>query len=183
MFISGGEARGRKIKAPSAKDIRPTSLLIKEAFFEIFREKIAGCYFLDLFAGFGTMGIEAISRGAETVFFVDKSKYAISIIYENLKSSKLTQKTKVLFSDSQAALAKRIKEKFDLIYIDPPYDYKEYEKVLELISEKNILSENGIAVVEHYHKTSISGSFKNFEQYRKEKYGQTALTFFKGVNS
>ena len=179
MYISGGNEKGRKIKAPSAKDIRPTSNLIKESFFEIFREKIEGAYFLDLFGGFGTMGIEALSRGAKSAFFVDKNRQALSVIYENLNSTKLIVKAKVILADALIALDKRINRPFDLIYIDPPYDYHNYEKVLELVSEKNTLFEDGIAVIEHYHKTQIPQSIKTLEQYRQEKYGQTLLTFFK----
>lgn len=179
MYISGGNEKGRKIKAPSVKDIRPTSNLIKESFFDIFREKINGAKFLDLFGGFGTMGIEAISRGAQTAVFVDKNRNALSVIYENLKSTGFTDKAKVIFAEALTALEKRITIQFDLIYIDPPYDYRNYEKVLEVISEKNTLLDNGVAVIEHYHKTDIPESVKLLEQFRKEKYGQTSLTFFK----
>ena len=179
MFISGGEEKGRRIKAPSSKDIRPTSHMLKEAIFEIIKERIKGASFLDLFAGFGSIGIEALSRGADYTLFVDKNKHAISIIYENISTAKVKDKCNILVSDSIAALEKRIKQKFDLIYIDPPYDYKYYGEVLKTIAEKETLSAEGLIIVEHYHKTEMNLPLKPLIISRREKYGQTAVTFIK----
>ncbi len=181
MFISGGKGKGRKIKAPSAKDIRPTSQMIKGALFDILRDEVQEASFLDLFAGFGTIGIEAMSRGAECCFFIDKNNYALSTVHENLTSSGYRDKCTLILSDAVNALQKRIKRQFDIVYIDPPYDYLKYVEVLSELSEKNILSSKGIAVVEHYHKTILPESLPGIILYRKEKYGQTALTFFQRV--
>lgn len=178
MYISGGKSKGRKIKAPASRDIRPTSQMIKEAFFEIFRDKVEGSRFLDLFAGFGTVGIEALSRGAHEVVFTDISRHALSIIHQNTDSLKFNDRCSIILADARTALSKKLKGMFDLIFIDPPYNYRYYEDILKTIASKKLLSEDGKIVVEHYHKTLLNSEHNNIIRYRQEKYGQTILSFF-----
>ncbi len=177
MRIQGGSLRGRKIKAPSAKDIRPTSQMIKEALFDILGDKIHGARFLDLFAGFGTIGIEAVSRNAESVVFVDKNKYALSIIRENLYNIGLNSLCKTINSEAIKAIKERLSDSFDVIFIDPPYNYEYYDEVIRGIFEKRILKPDGLIIIEHYHKTKLTSEV--FEILKIRKYGQTTLTFLK----
>ena len=175
MKVQGGSAKGRNIKAPSAKDIRPTSQMVKEAIFDILGEKIKGSAFLDLFAGFGTIGLEALSRGSESVSFVDRSRYAIGIIKNNAEVLGFVDKLKIISADIFKALLK-IEGQFDIIFADPPYDFKDYNLLVSKVKELNLLKKDGVFIVERYHKTELSDN--GFVISRVKKYGQTALTFF-----
>lgn len=176
MFISAGSAKGKKIKAPSAKDIRPTSQMIKEALFDILGPSVEETDFLDLFAGFGTVGIEALSRGAASVLFTDRNKYALSVLRENLQLSGFEKQAKILWGDALRNLTK-VRGQFDFVFVDPPYDYGFYDEILSAVAARKLLKPGAAVIVEHYHKTKFSGA--PLIRAREEKYGQTAMTFFR----
>ena len=150
MRVIGGEYRHRKLVYPdSNKDIRPTKDRIREAFFSIVGN-IEGKSFLDLYAGSGSMGIEAISRGASKSTFVDISKEALKYVKENISSLKLEDKSEVHNLKDLDAL-KMFKEnnrQFDVIYLDPPYEKGAYEEVLSYIFDNGLVSEFGLVAVE-----------------------------------
>ena len=144
MRVITGIARGRRLQEPQGMDIRPTTDMVKEAIFNIIQFDIEGRRVLDLFAGTGQLGIEAASRGAESVTFIDQSRSAAILVRDNLERCEL--RGKVLQTDALTFLEKC--GQFDLIFLDPPYDSGVYEKVLEKIIRFDILSEGGIIICE-----------------------------------
>ncbi|MBQ7896003.1 MAG: 16S rRNA (guanine(966)-N(2))-methyltransferase RsmD [Oscillospiraceae bacterium] len=168
MRVITGTARGRKLSTPTNYDIRPTTDNVKESIFNIIQFDIEGRKVLDLFAGTGQLGIECLSRGAESVTFVDENKEAIRIIKENLKNCQL--KGTVIQGDAVSFL--RNCGKFDLIFIDPPYDSKLYEPVLELINSVDILSDGGIIVCEARKEKLLPEMNLPYKKRKEYSYGK-----------
>lgn len=144
MRVISGDSRGRKLKTPEGYDVRPTTDNVKESIFNIISFDIEGAKVLDLFAGTGQMGIEALSRGAAEAVFIDNSRTSLNTVRENL--ALCGYKATVIQSDAVAFL--KSAPKFDIIFIDPPYDSELYHPVLEGIMEFDILNENGIIITE-----------------------------------
>ena len=147
MRVITGSARGAKLQTLEGLATRPTSDRVKEAVFNIIQFDIEGRRVLDLFAGSGQLGIEALSRGASYGVFVDQSAEAVKVIKANLKKVKFDQKATVLQSDYLRYLSS-CSEKFDIIFLDPPYAQSHLENALQKISEIDILSEGGIIICE-----------------------------------
>ena len=149
MRVIAGTAKRIQLKTIDGLDTRPTTDRIKETLFNMISGYLADSRFLDLFSGSGAIGIEALSRGAEKAVFVEKSKRAVDCIKENLKKTKLETHAIVYEMDAVAAL-KKIENNmvFDYIFMDPPYNQLLEKKVLEYISNSNLLSEDGIIIVE-----------------------------------
>ena len=145
MRVITGIARGRRLKEPSGMETRPTADRVKEGIFSSIQFEVEGRKVLDLFGGTGQMGIEALSRGAAHCTFVDLQKQAVGIIRENVNSTGFADQSTVIQGDALAFLS-RCREKFDLIFLDPPYDSGILEKAMELITTIDIVSENGIIV-------------------------------------
>ena len=148
MRVISGTARGRKLKEFVGEDIRPTGDMVKESIFNIIQFDIEGRRVLDLFAGTGQLGIEALSRGAKSAIFIDSSRDAINLIKENIKLCGLADLATILMRDAISYLKRS--EKFDLIFIDAPYATKLAETALGKIIEFDKLNENGIIVYETY---------------------------------
>ena len=146
MRVISGSARGRKLKEPVGFEIRPTSDMVKESVFNIIQFDIEGRRVLDLFAGTGQLGIEAMSRGARSVVFVDSRPNAVKLIKENLKLCGFSDDASVYARDALSYL--KSDEKFDLIFVDPPYDMQLTGKALEKIIEFDKLNTNGIIICE-----------------------------------
>jgi len=146
MRVISGTVRGRKLKEPLGFDIRPTSDMVKEAVFNIIQFDIEGRRVLDLFAGTGQLGIEALSRGAKSVVFVDSSPDAIKLIYENIGLCGLKDASTVYRRDALRYL--KHCETFDLIFMDPPYDSALADSCLNKIIEFDKLNTNGIIIGE-----------------------------------
>ena len=144
MRVITGTARGRRLKTPENYDIRPTTDNVKESVFNIIQFDIEGRRVLDLFAGTGQLGIECLSRGAAEAVFIDENTAAVKIVKENLKTCGFT--AAVLQQDALGYL--RHCGKFDLVFVDPPYDSGLYESVLETINSVDILSDGGIILCE-----------------------------------
>ncbi len=175
MRIVSGKARGHSLYMVKSTATRPTADRIKEALFNILGQDLTGYQVLDLFAGIGSIGLEALSRGAASVTFVDVQQACTDIIKRNIAHTKLDNgRVSIINSDYQQVL-KNTLEKFDLIYLDPPYASNYAAVALELIRGYNLLKENGIAVVEH-DKNLITDSW---QPYRQKKYGQIYLSFFR----
>ena len=173
MRVVGGLYRGRKLVGFDGLDVRPTADRVKENLFNILSNRIIGVTFLDAFAGTGGMGIEALSRGAKDVTFVDFSDKSVGIIQKNLKNIGIDKK--VIKCDSIAYLKKA--DAFDIIFIDPPYKGELGKKALEVIGERGLLSDNGVAVYEH--EEPFEGAVKGLTVTDERKYGRVYLTFFK----
>ena len=152
MRVITGTARGRRLRTPENYDIRPTTDNVKESLFNIIQFDVEGRKVLDLFAGTGQLGIECLSRGADSVVFVDESREAVNIVKDNLKTCGLS--ASVLQMDALSYL--RGCGKFDLIFVDPPYDSNLYEEVLKIINSVDILSDGGIIICE-----CLSGAFSH----------------------
>jgi len=147
--ISGGALRGRTLTSPNGAHTRPTSSRVREAFFDIFRPHIDGAHFLDLFAGTGAMGIEALSRGAQKCTFIEKNPKTFACLKRNIADLKLQASTHLHFGDALIWLHK-IKGPFDIVYIDPPYHVSSefYRKLIETLKERALIHTNSFVVIE-----------------------------------
>lgn len=171
--VISGMSRGRKLVAPKGLDTRPTTDRVKESMFNLIIPYIPAKNVLDLFAGSGALGIEALSRGSEHCVFVDAGKEASSVVKQNLDLSKQTDKAEVFSFDSLAFL-NRTNSKFDLIFIDPPYNKGLLTESVRLIYQKNLLSENGIIVVESEAGGEIPPG-DCFNILKQARYGKTTV--------
>jgi len=178
MRIITGEFKGRKLKVPKGLDIRPAADRVKETIFNILVNKInfLGINVLDLFAGTGSLGIEAISRGAKRVKFVDLSKEALLIIKNNISELNCAEKCDLIKDDGLNYL-KKCEEAFDLIFADPPYSYKFTDQIPQIIFEKALLKKNGYLLIEHSYRYNFS-KIENCITTFKRKFGNTLITFF-----
>ena len=178
MRVITGKARGVQLKTPDGMQTRPTIDRVKEALFSIINFDIPGAAVLDLFGGTGQLGIEALSRGAKSAVFVDSSETACALIRENLKRTKLEQGSKVVRSDYLSFL-NRTKEKYDIIFLDPPYAEVFLENALKRITEIDILQSNGIIVAECPLGKELPWEFEGYTRSRDYKYGKILLTIYR----
>ncbi len=181
MRIISGSAKGHRLKSPKGLDTRPTTDRIKESLFNIITPHINEACVLDLFAGTGNLGLEALSRGAENAIFVDKSKVATSIIIENLKYTKLMDQAMVFTCDYMQYLNKFYdgQRKFDIVFLDPPYHKNFIEPVLKYISDKQLLNREGIIVVETDKDDVLFDNIYDFKISCSRNYGRTAISIYK----
>ena len=180
MRVISGTARGRRLKELPGLDTRPTTDKVKESVFNIIQFDIEGRKVLDLFGGTGQLGIEALSRGAEHVTFVDYAPAAAKIIRENLAVTGFSDQAKVVQSDWQAFLS-GCREKFHLIFLDPPYRKTMLENALETIAAIDILSEHGIIVCESPLDKELPDLAGPYEKGRDYRYGQIKVTLYHKV--
>jgi len=178
MRVITGKARGVQLKTPEGMTTRPTTDRVKEALFSIIQFEIPTARVLDLFGGTGQLGIEALSRGASTAVFVDAGEPACRLIRENLKRTKLEADAKVIRADYLDYL-KRCREKFDIIFLDPPYAEVFLENALKCIAEIDILQSGGIIVTERPVGKELPWEFDGFKRSRDYKYGKTVLTIYR----
>lgn len=181
MRVIAGIAKGHKLFAPPGKEIRPTADRVKEALFSILAEKVPGSLVLDLFAGSGALGIEALSRGASQCIFVDSSRYSVEAIENNLKKTGFGSSSEVVFESVAKAIGKLVArgQRFDLIFLDPPYKIRltELKGILETLSREKLIKPGGTIAWEHSTKISLS-ALNELKVKAEKKYGDTGLTFF-----
>ena len=174
MRVITGTARGRRLKTPEGMDIRPTTDNVKESVFNILQFDIEGRRVLDLFAGTGQLGIECLSRGAREVVFIDQSRDAVKIVKDNLKacgfSAPVLQQDAISYLNSCG--------KFDLIFVDPPYDAGLYKTVLEKINSIDILSEGGIILCESRRETDMPEMQAPYYLRKEYRYGKVKLSLY-----
>jgi len=178
MRVIAGKARGVNLKTPDGMATRPTADRVKEALFSIIQFDIPASRVLDLFGGTGQLGIEALSRGANSALFIDDREEACRLIRENLKRAKLDSQAKVIRSDYMQYL-KNCSEQFDIILLDPPYAEVFLENSLKLITEIDILQSGGIIVTERPVEKSLPWDFPGFTRSKDYKYGKTILTIYR----
>ena len=178
MRVITGKARGVQLKTPEGMLTRPTADKVKEALFSIINFDIPAAKVLDLFAGTGQLGIEALSRGADSAVFVDAREDACKIVRENLRRTKLEAYASVVRSDYLDYL-RRCKNKFDIILLDPPYAEEFLEKALKCITEIDILQSGGIIITERPLGKELPYDFEGFTRSKDYKYGNTLLTLYR----
>lgn len=178
MRVITGKARGVALKTPDGMLTRPTADRVKEALFSIIHFDVPGAKVLDLFAGTGQLGIEALSRDAASAVFVDEREDACKLIKENLKRTKLETQAKVVRSDYLSFL-KQCREKFDIILLDPPYAEIFLENSLKQITEIDILQSGGIIVAERPMGKELPWDFPGYSRSKDYKYGKTLLTLYR----
>lgn len=180
MRVISGKAKGTKLNSIDSLSTRPTLDRVKEPLFSIIQAYLEDAIVLDLFAGSGALGIEALSRGAEHAVFCDKSIQSIRMLKENLKKTKLEDKATIFIQDFKKCL-KNLDQKFDVIFIDPPYKLDIGVKSIELILEYNIFAKDGIIILE---TDDEERDIKELEKTRLEmfdvrKYGRINLIFLR----
>lgn len=178
MRVISGKARGVKLISPEGNSTRPTLDRVKEALFSMLLPYLNEASVLDLFAGSGALGIESLSRGAGKAVFVDSSKAAIECVRKNLTAAKLENSATVIMSSSKNYLEK-CNEKFDIIFLDPPYAQALYEETLLLIEKYNLLTESGIIVIEWDYDIGFNSKTSRFEVLKEKKYGRVGITVLK----
>ena len=180
MRVISGSARGAKLKTIDGNDTRPTTDKVKGAIFNILANEIYGKKVLDLYAGSGGLGIEALSRGAELAVFTENSTAAAEIIKKNLEHTKLLDKAKILKNDVFSVI-KNATEKFDLIFLDPPYAKELAGATIKAIAEAKILADGGIIIAETDEGQPVPDRVGDLELYDKRKYGRVNINFYKKI--
>jgi len=189
MRVIAGTLRSRQMIAPRGSGTRPTSDRLRETLFNILSTRVAGCRFADLYAGTGAVGIEAISRGAEHVWFAERAEPALAAIRANLKALQIARGFTVEERGTGALLERLAKgaaaktgELLDLVYLDPPWEADaEYEKTLQLLGSARgwlILAPAALVVAEHSSKVPLPERFGELVQTRTLKQGDAALSFY-----
>lgn len=187
MRISGGSAKGRKVgfkraflKKGEEDDLRPTSAKVREALFSILGGRLADALFLDLYAGTGAVGFEALSRGAAEAVFVEESAARTKAIRELVERFGFTGRAQVVRERAEIFL-KKTDRVFDIIFVDPPYASSELEKALPLIEERGIVQGEGVVIAEHPSKRALPASLGSLELKKRYPYGDTALSLYRRV--
>jgi 16S rRNA (guanine(966)-N(2))-methyltransferase RsmD len=181
MRVISGSAKGKILKFPKqAAKIRPLSDFSKEALFNILSMKVEDSYFLDLFAGTGQVGIEALSRGAKLAIFVEMDRKAVSVIRENLVITGFSDRAEIYALDVLRALSilDRNKAKFDIVFIGAPYGLPILEKVLDKISKCDIFNKKAVVVAEHTKRQALQDERGALKRFRQERYGDTVFSFY-----
>ncbi len=179
--VISGSARGRSLKAVPGMGTRPTTDKVKEAIFSMIGPYFDGGYVLDLFAGTGGLGIEALSRGAERAIFVDMDPKSIDVIKQNLKTAKLENQAEVYRNDAMRAikaLEKRAKG-FDLIFLDPPYKMTNADEMMLDLAQRGLVQEDATVMVEHDAGHVYPEQVGEFRQTRVSNYGETTVSIYR----
>ena len=177
MRIITGEYRGRKLETPIGYDVRPTTDKVKEAIFNLLQNDIYGAVCVDLFAGTGSLGLEALSRGAEKCYFCDNARASLNLVKTNVKICKAEDKSIILAGDYTKTL-NRIKDKVDIFFLDPPYHDGLYENCLSLIEELDLLQDDGIIVAEHGKYDEMPEQIGNLVKVKERRYGKIIVSIY-----
>lgn len=177
MRIIAGDYKGRQLASPSDDKVRPTTDKVKEAIFSSIAPYIEDAIVIDLFAGTGNLGLEALSRGAAKVYFGDNSRGSISLIRKNIAACKAEDRAVVLFGDYAHVLSK-IKEKADIIFIDPPYEKGLIEGCFARIQENALLAEDGIIVTEHDKRENLPEAMAGFHKIKEKRYSRITISTY-----
>ncbi|MGA2810926.1 MAG: 16S rRNA (guanine(966)-N(2))-methyltransferase RsmD [Candidatus Acidiferrum sp.] len=188
MRVIAGTYRSRQLKSFDSPHLRPTSDRLRETLFNVLSPKIPGAHFLDLFAGTGAVGIEALSRGAQDVLFVENSAPAAKLIRQNLTSLEIGSAAMVWAMDAERALEKLEQRQsegsqpsaYDFIFLDPPYAAAEqYLQVMNFLSRASFVAEASVVIAEHTRKFELPEEFSRLERVRVLKQGDAVLSFYR----
>ncbi len=180
MKVISGTLKGRNIFGYDIDGTRPTMDRVKESVFASIQDSIKGSVVLDLFSGSGQLGIEALSNGASKCYFIDNNKEVIKVLEKNISNLNIGNKSIILNYDYKKSLHYFHDNNitFDLIFIDPPYDYNVYEKIMNKIDEYNLLNDNGIIIIE-YSKYELLDSYGNLKLFKEKKYGNKYVNMYR----
>ncbi len=177
MRIISGFLKGRRIFAPAGLALRPTPSKVRGALFNILANTISNTSFLDLYAGTGAIGIEALSRGAQSTTFIEHDHRHLQYLRKNITTTAINDKSTVLGISVNDYL-KATDQSFDIVFLDPPYAGDEIEKVLPRLQEGDIIAKNGFLVIEHFHKQTLPEVAGEICFLKKYRYGETILSFY-----
>jgi 16S rRNA (guanine966-N2)-methyltransferase len=183
MRIIAGTYRSRVLKSPKGLALRPTSDRLRETLFNVLGAGISGSRFLDVFAGTGAVGIEALSRGATYATFIENHGPSAALIRKNLASLEISSAVNVICADAVKGLAtSSTSHQYDYIFIDPPYAATEdYSRVMKHVASSNILAPGGIVIVEHRKTFNIAEACGSLKRVRLLRQGDAALSFYRRV--
>jgi 16S rRNA (guanine966-N2)-methyltransferase len=186
MRIGSGELKGRKLHAPKGSATRPTSARLKKSLFDVLAAStngLDGAHVLDLFAGAGALGLEALSRGAARADFVERGRKAADVIRRNIDELGVRDRTEVWSLDVRAALAKLAEKgvRYHLVFADPPYDAGALEGLLTALGAGELVAEGGLVVVEHHHKQALRERYLELTRFRTLKSGESCFTLYRRV--
>ncbi len=182
MRIIAGRFKGRKLASIKGDNIRPTADKIREALFNIIGSEIIGRTVLDIFAGTGAMGLEALSRGAELAVFIDNNIEAIHSINKNIAICGAEKESLVLKKDCSRKMILKESLLFDLVFADPPYKINNMSSILNNLKKSVLLADNASILFEHSADYDFSENIENMIRYDKRKYGRAAVSFFEYKN-
>ncbi len=177
MRIIAGNNKGRKLNTPRDNQVRPTTDKVKEALFSIIQNHVYGAVVCDLFAGTGTLGLEALSRGATRCYFGDHAGESVKLVKDNVALCKEERNAIIVHGDFLRTLD-RIDEKVDIFLLDPPYDKDLLEKAIIAIDEKGLLAKDGIVVAEHTKDVVLPETLGGLEKKKEKRYGTVVLSIF-----
>jgi 16S rRNA (guanine(966)-N(2))-methyltransferase RsmD len=181
--IIAGRSRGRRLKAPVGTQTRPTGARVRQALFDILAPRLTGCRFLDAFAGGGAVGLEALSRGAARVVLVEQSAPAVAVLRANTRAlDGAPGAVVVLRQDARVALPALLVrgERFDLVFLDPPYEGRLYEETLP--GAARLLDEDGLLIAQHFHKRALPETMDRLQRTRLVRIGDHCLSFYRPVD-
>ena len=180
MRVISGFLKGRNIEGYNIEGTRPTQDRVKESMMASIQNKIKDAIVLDLFAGSGSLGIETISNGAKLCYFVDNNKEVTNILKKNIKNLGIENKSNIINSDWKKMLNTfgESHQKFDIIFVDPPYDYDVYEKIITKVNELNLLNDGGVLVLEYSNK-KFQNQYDNLILIKEKKYGFKSVNIYK----
>ena len=176
MRIIAGAYKGRNLKSPPSMNVRPTSDRLRETLFNVIAPRIEDVRFLDLCAGSGAVGIEALSRGASYATFVDRSRRSCTLIEANLKLCRAPEEQWEIYCSEVNEFLKQTESRWDIVYFDPPYK-DDYVRTLELVDR--VIDDEGVLITEHHHKTELPEATGKLQRSRILKQGDSALSFYK----
>jgi len=177
--ITGGSARGRKIKGPQGYEFRPTTGRVKEFIFSVLRNEVEGAVFLDLFSGTGSFGIEAISRGAEKVIFIEKARSSLEILKNNLEVCSFYLQAEIVVGDVFRVLKSLDQNNIsvDLIFADPPFKGMFRQKIAETVGKTEVLKKDGLLIIEH-ERRDMDNEKHNMKLFRQKLFGGSVVSFY-----
>lgn len=172
--------RGRKLRTPRGSRTRPTSGRLKKSLFDVLAPRLPNARVLDLYAGSGSLALEALSRGAESATVVERNRKAVDAIRQNSRDLNVNDRVRIAIGEVQSTLRKleQAGESFDVIFADPPYRTNDAEKILLILGETDLLAEGGVFVLEHHHKRELRESYGGLSRVRVLKAGESVVTLF-----
>lgn len=184
MRVVAGERKGMPLKAITGTTTRPTTDKVKESIFNIIGPFFDGGIVLDLFAGSGGLGIEALSRGVDRAIFVEKDARAYQTLQENIKKCRYEEQVEVFRTDAKRAIKGFLKRdiELDFVFLDPPYHQKEYYELVNVLVENDKINKSGIILCEHAKEVALPDAFGEFSLQRQETYGGTVISIYRSAD-